>query len=86
MHVLVSRIAVGIALQLIAIWARVHLRRCVIQSGVRLRSWVVIEDELWVIQHYLDIAKGNHKRYWLLLAISGLPIGILIMVSGIVTL
>ena len=80
----VTLIVVGFLLAILGAFSRGYVRSRLRESGLTLRAWVTIGDELRNTETYLALARDHHFPKWpAILAVGSVPGAFLLMVLGV---
>jgi hypothetical protein len=83
-RITITFIALGFLVAILGALSRGYVRSRLRESGVSLKSWVTIGDELRYAEQYLKMARSHHfPKLPALLAIVGIPGAFLLMVLGL---
>jgi hypothetical protein len=77
-------VTLGFALSIVGALSRGYIRSRLRESGVPLRAWVTVQDDLRDAERYFQLAKKNRLPMWpLVLTPGGLFGGSWLMVAAI---
>jgi hypothetical protein len=77
-------IVVGFIVALIGAFSRGHVRHRLQESGVGLKTWATIGDEVRYAERHLKMAKAHDLPAWpAILAVVGIPSAFVLMVLGL---
>lgn len=83
-RITITFIVLGFLIAILGALSRGYVRGRLRESGVALKSWVTIGDELRYAEKYLNLAKSHHfPRLPAFLAVIGIPGAFLLMVLGL---
>ena len=82
--VTITFIVLGFLVAIVGALSRGYVRSRLRESGVALKAWVTVGDELRCAEKYLGLAKTEHfPRMPAILAVVGMPLAFLLMVLGL---
>jgi hypothetical protein len=83
-RVTITFILLGFLVAILGAVSRGYVRGRLRESGVSLKPWVTVGDELRYVEQYLKMARSRHfPRLPALLAIAGIPGAFLLIVLGL---
>jgi hypothetical protein len=83
-RITITLIVLGFVVAILGALSRGYVRSRLRESGVALKSWVTIGDELRYAEKYLKLANSHHlPRLPAILAIIGIPGAFVLMVLGL---
>ena len=83
-RVTITFVLLGFLFAIIGALSRGYVRGRLRESGVALKSWVTIADEVRYAEQYLKLARTHHfPRFPAVLAVVGVPGAFLLMVLGL---
>ena len=83
-RITVTFIVLGFLVAFVGVFSREYVRNRLQDSGVRLKTWVTIGDELRYAVQYLKLAKTHHFPSWpAVLAVTGIPGAFVLMILGL---
>jgi hypothetical protein len=83
-RITITFIVLGFLIAILAALSRGYVRGRLRESGVALKSWVTIGNELRYTEQYLRMARSHHfPRLPAIVSIVGMPGAFLLMVLGL---
>lgn len=83
-RITIAFIVVGFIVAFIGAFSRGYVRNRLQESGVGLKTWVTIGDEVRYAEKYLKMAKTHDLPAWpAILAVAGIPCAFVLMVLGL---